>query len=1402
MSTTSGGSKIPDLDNEMSKVATGQGENDDNFWKRSKSDASIFLNNLPPQIASNSSCTGNISEHSKVYWDIPEAIEASEGTEDLSASTKDRSLGADVSGENFQYRADVQKSEKLLKSGVAQMRVHRVRFQDGHSRSGPMSSPDEDRFCRRQSTPVGSYPPLTLTPTSSSLSPFATYNGANMSRPYRSPSSSVNRNGWPPSNLGTVTDNPDRGLHRFRASGSQATNQSSNTRLRAGSIGIERLDGLDSPSPASPILRIRSTDSFTNSDQIQSRWYGSLKARSPHSYKAGASDQMTLPERLDGWKRTNGYVDNIRHDIYGVASDNINSGLPDIKPNIADEDEMVFSNSLEELQKSLFDQLEKLRSLNLASGLQPRRQAKAQDNESTRAMSDVSTKQFGSKEQQLTRHNDVEDGSRSANEEVNSSNEKKNLIDEQCEALYHCTQLLTDAHESLDAGAKFIVRDVFKRGGLIGQLLERLAEPVEDVVSTNSSVTTRSAFVSCSSSYSANTTSTGAASADDDTGGISGGADSVGALERSGGGSITTTNGSGISCRRNTHMLKSLTAKSKESASTYNTTITTNYQNSSVISLTEKQTDLDQMDGETEVQESNESTDRQVVIRSAQLLGQILSDEDLYSLLYTETDQTDLSDHQFVSEKEQLLAGSRSEHGDVPDLTLMAENDSDQTVPSNSVVSNRLSTLLQGVVRQSWKHRKDVDVYRAYMEVIEPLLKHTELICQSVVDCGVLQLLVHACRSNDVPTLRHAALSLAHISVFGGVNSQNEMMRQHAIEWLFRLAFYPDEVVQYFACLATVVLSTNPELSDAVLASGTLKLVLPFVNTHSPIEFARNQLTAAFSCTCVRKPESNGDKELRPGQAKSGHVKTKSCGTCYIGAEKSWLERLLPAMDGQRLEARALAVFHFVVEATLKSDAGRVQIFYEIKAVNKLHEMACRLNPLESELAGLALQLLGEPVPYRLNPQVPLWTPDDVQCWLTRAGFVHLVPKFVELRVDGDLLLCLDEPMLCNDLDILNGIVRLRLLRELKRLKSEADYSVLDPSDLSGWLAWANSLVPDPRTPSTDLMESTSSNATSTAVTPTSAVTSVIPSWHSNTVIPPQLNTSTDLIQYTYALLKAGINRSLLPFVTDLALFEDCHVTNAIHRARILSAIQPQSKKMFHFSSIPHSEQEVYRSPALSSAIDIPGSGQSGSGDLDCLPFERTLDCFISYRRVNGSPLASLLKVHLELRRYRVFLDIDRLPAGNFKESLIHSIQSSTNFLLVLTSKALDRCVADVDCEDWVHREIVCALQSKCNIIPITDNFVWPDADELPEDIRSLIEYNAVNWSHEYQEACIDKVEKFMIKPADNTSSFSGRRRVSNASQHQHHQPLTVTVHSTSPSINTLTNPFGDSVQGRRSPVS
>ncbi|VDL93920.1 unnamed protein product [Schistocephalus solidus] len=120
------------------------------------------------------------------------------------------------------------------------------------------------------------------------------------------------------------------------------------------------------------------------------------------------------------------------------------------------------------------------------------------------------------------------------------------------------------------------------------------------------------------------------------------------------------------------------------------------------------------------------------------------------------------------------------------------------------------------------------------------------------------------------------------------------------------------------------------------------------------------------------------------------------------------------------------------------------------------------------------------------------------------------------------------------------------------------------------------------------------------------------------------------------------------------------------------------------------------------------------------------LDAFISYRRSNGSQLASLLKVHLELRGYRVFLDIERLTAGRFDLGLINSIVMAKNFILVLTPNALDRCLSDKDGSDWVHKEIICALENRCNIIPLTDRFDWPAAEDIPEDIRSVIKYNSV----------------------------------------------------------------------------
>jgi len=41
----------------------------------------------------------------------------------------------------------------------------------------------------------------------------------------------------------------------------------------------------------------------------------------------------------------------------------------------------------------------------------------------------------------------------------------------------------------------------------------------------------------------------------------------------------------------------------------------------------------------------------------------------------------------------------------------------------------------------------------------------------------------------------------------------------------------------------------------------------------------------------------------------------------------------------------------------------------------------------------------------------------------------------------------------------------------------------------------------------------------------------------------------------------------------------------------------------------------------------------------------------------------------------------------------------------------------------------VAALQSNCNIIPIIDNFQWPEPEELPEDMRAVCHFNGVRYA-------------------------------------------------------------------------
>ncbi|GFT04355.1 NAD(+) hydrolase sarm1 [Nephila pilipes] len=574
----------------------------------------------------------------------------------------------------------------------------------------------------------------------------------------------------------------------------------------------------------------------------------------------------------------------------------------------------------------------------------------------------------------------------------------------------------------------------------------------------------------------------------------------------------------------------------------------------------------------------------------------------------------------------------------VLDILLKNFNSDDSTIQFESArlleqaltTENRVYVVKHGlstVVRVACECSKSpcVEKSRIGMGILEHLFKNSEETCHEVIRLGGLSAILYECRNSDVETLRHCAAALANLSLHGGPENQEAMIQHKASEWLFPLAFHSDDNIKYYACLAIAALVANKEIEAAVLRSGTLDLVEPFVTSHSPDEFAQSTVA---------------------------HVH---------GQSKNWLLKLVPVLYSKREEARSLAAFHFAMEAGIKKRQGNTNVFHDIGVVNALKKVASSPNAIASKYAAQALQLIGEQVPHKLSQQVPLWTVEDVVEWVKQIGFSRYSQEFLNSKVDGDLLLQLDEKSLADDIGIANGILRKRFRRELNQLKRLADYSSCDTSNLSSFLQ----------------------------------------------------NLGPEFCQYTYQMLLSGVSVKDLKDLSSEQLESECGIENSIHRMRIMHMVK--------------------------------GMNCSRNGaDFEEGPNSKSLDVFISYRRSSGSQLASLLKVHLQLRGFSVFIDVERLEAGKFDNNLLNSVRQARHFILVLTANALDRCINDTDCKDWVHREIVEALKSQCNIIPILDNFQWPEPESLPEDMRALPYFNGVRWIHDYQDACVDKLERFM----------------------------------------------------------
>ncbi|MGX8705885.1 MAG: toll/interleukin-1 receptor domain-containing protein, partial [bacterium] len=129
-------------------------------------------------------------------------------------------------------------------------------------------------------------------------------------------------------------------------------------------------------------------------------------------------------------------------------------------------------------------------------------------------------------------------------------------------------------------------------------------------------------------------------------------------------------------------------------------------------------------------------------------------------------------------------------------------------------------------------------------------------------------------------------------------------------------------------------------------------------------------------------------------------------------------------------------------------------------------------------------------------------------------------------------------------------------------------------------------------------------------------------------------------------------------------------------------------------------------------------------------------DIFISYRRDGGDMTAMHFYHSLKGRGYSVFFDLEVLRTGKFNEALLGYIRSCTDFVLILSPRALDRCSAE---DDWVRREIAEALRCKKNIIPVMmKGFSFPDS--LPADIDDIRFQNGLSSSSEYFQESLNRL--------------------------------------------------------------
>jgi len=135
-------------------------------------------------------------------------------------------------------------------------------------------------------------------------------------------------------------------------------------------------------------------------------------------------------------------------------------------------------------------------------------------------------------------------------------------------------------------------------------------------------------------------------------------------------------------------------------------------------------------------------------------------------------------------------------------------------------------------------------------------------------------------------------------------------------------------------------------------------------------------------------------------------------------------------------------------------------------------------------------------------------------------------------------------------------------------------------------------------------------------------------------------------------------------------------------------------------------------------------------------------DIFISYRQVGGEYAAKILRDHLQDEGYRVFFAEESQRSGYFNTNIYSVIDECTDFILILSTGSLDRCANE---EDWVRREVECALQKGKNIVPIMmRGFTFPD--KLPESMDPLRYCHGIEAPPQFFDAVLQQLKDKLLK--------------------------------------------------------